>query len=100
MLNSSTASLNARWTWGPRAGTVKLASLVIVGLGDTLGVIAVEGKVEESFDDLVRNWNTSASKQCRLVGLCATLGLDAGRVGNIRYQLIHRTASAVYEAKR
>lgn len=74
--------------------------MVIVGLGDTLGVIAVEGKVEESFADLIGNWNTSASKQCRLDGLCATLGLDAGRVGNIRYQLLHRTASAVYEAKR
>jgi hypothetical protein len=56
--------------------------------------------VEESFADLVGNWNTSASKQCRLDGLCATLGLGAGCVGNIRYQLLHRTASVVYEAKR
>ena len=74
--------------------------MVIVGLGDTLGVIAVEGKVEESFAELVSDWNTTASKQRRLDGLCSTLGLDVANVGNIRYQLLHRTASAVYEAKR
>jgi hypothetical protein len=74
--------------------------MVIVGLGETLGVIAVEGKVDESFADLVVNWNTSASKQCRLDGLCTTLGVESGDVGHVRYQLLHRTASAVYESKR
>lgn len=74
--------------------------MVVVGLDETLGVIAVEGKVEESFADFVVDWNTTPSKQHRLEGLCRTLGLDAACVGNIRYQLLHRAASAVYEAKR
>ena len=30
--------------------------MVIAGLGDELGIIAVEGKVEESFAELVRDW--------------------------------------------
>lgn len=74
--------------------------MVIAGLGDKLGIIAVEGKVEESFAELVAHWNGTTGKQCRLEGLCETLGLDAAQVGGIRYQLLHRTASAIYEAKR
>jgi hypothetical protein len=34
------------------------------------------------------------------VRLCATLGLNTSDVGGLRYQLLHRTASAVYEAQR
>ena len=32
--------------------------------------------------------------------MCEQLGLDETLPGNIRYQLLHRTASAVIEAKR
>ncbi len=74
--------------------------MVIAGLDDELAIIAVEGKVEESFDQLVANWNGTSGKQNRLEHLCGTLGLDVGHVGSIRYQLLHRTASAIYEAKR
>lgn len=74
--------------------------MVIAGLSNELGVIAVEGKVDESFADPVIKWNTSAGKQNRLVGLCSTLGLDHAQVGQVRYQLLHRTASAILEAKR
>jgi hypothetical protein len=74
--------------------------MVVAGLGEELGIIAVEGKVEESFADLVCDWNNSEGKQRRLEGLCATLRLDPSRVGQLRYQLLHRTVSAVYEAKR
>ena len=74
--------------------------MVIAGLDDELGIIAVEGKVEESFAELVADWNSTPGKQRRLERLCETLGLDAARVGSIRYQLLHRTASAIYEAKR
>ena len=74
--------------------------MVVAGLDDTLGIIAVEGKVEESFADCVGDWNTTPGKQRRLEGLCGTLGLDIASVGAIRYQLLHRTASAIYEAKR
>ena len=74
--------------------------MVIAGFDDKLGIIAVEGKVEESFAELVADWNRTPGKQRRLEELCKTLGLDAAQVGGIRYQLLHRTASAIYEAKR
>ncbi len=64
-------------------------------------VIAVEGKVDEPFGDLVSTWNDgSASKERRLKALCYSLGLRVADVGGIRYQLLHRTASALYEAQR
>jgi hypothetical protein len=74
--------------------------MVIAGLKDELAIIAVEGKVEESFAELVSDWNSTPGKQHRLECLCETLGLDADQVGGIRYQLLHRAASAIYEAKR
>ena len=74
--------------------------MVIAGLDDALGIIAVEGKVEEPFAEIVADWNTSPGKRYRLKGLCSTLGLDIACVGHLRYQLLHRTASAIYEAKR
>ncbi|MBP0465882.1 hypothetical protein J5Y09_18290 [Roseomonas sp. PWR1] len=64
-------------------------------------VVAVEGKAEEVFGPTVVEWdNGSPNKQVRLRSLCDTLGLDAAAVGSIRYQLLHRTASAIYEAQR
>src|ERR1039458_2118277 len=33
--------------------------MVVAGLGNELGIIAVEGKVEESFAELVQDWNTT-----------------------------------------
>jgi hypothetical protein len=75
--------------------------MVIVGIGDTIAVLAVEGKVDETLGQLVSEWSDgSAGKAVRLRGLCSTLGLDINSVGNLRYQLLHRTASAIYEAKR
>jgi hypothetical protein len=74
--------------------------MVVVALGGELGIIAVEGKVEESFAEIVNDWNNTPGKQKRLTGLCETLGLDVSQAGRLRYQLIHRTASAVIEAKR
>jgi hypothetical protein len=74
--------------------------MVVAGLGDELGIIAVEGKVEESFAEPVRQWNDSPGKRARLEGLCASLGLGPTCVDNLRYQLLHRTASAIYEARR
>lgn len=74
--------------------------MVIAGLNDGLGIIAVEGKVEESFAEPVAQWNNTPGKQHRLERLCRTLGLEPSLVGGLRYQLLHRTASAIYEAKR
>ena len=63
--------------------------------------MAVEGKVRESFDETVAEWlgEGSANKEARLAGLSTILGLRS-IPGDIRYQLIHRAASAVLEARR
>ena len=75
--------------------------MVIAALDNQLGVIAVEGKVDEPFGDLVSHWNDDTpAKKARLFGLCSTLALEPNDVGSLRYQLLHRTASAVYEAQR
>ncbi|QDZ06316.1 hypothetical protein FPZ24_01555 [Sphingomonas panacisoli] len=76
--------------------------LAIVGIVDRLGVLAVEAKVDEGFDKTVDEWRSgsSAGKEARLQKLCALFGLDPQAVGHLRYQLFHRTASAIIEAKR
>ena len=74
--------------------------MVVAGLKSELAILAVEGKAEESFADLVSEWNDSPGKQLRLEHLCRTLGLDPASIGHLRYQLFHRTASAIYEAQR
>lgn len=75
--------------------------MVIASIDNQLAIIAVEGKVEETFGSLVSDWNNGSSgKVRRLEALCRTLGIDLSRCASLRYQLLHRTASAVYEAKR
>jgi len=74
--------------------------LALVQLADGYGVIAVEGKAREPFGQLVSEWNDGPGKQTRLDGLCEQLGLDSSGVGVIRYQLLHRTVSALLEARR
>jgi hypothetical protein len=66
-----------------------------------LVAITIEGKVNESFDRTVAEWlrTDSKGKRDRLKFLCEQLGL-AKIPDNIRYQLLHRTASAIIEAKR
>jgi hypothetical protein len=58
--------------------------------------IMVEGKVSESFGPTVEQWRyeASAGKHERLNFLLRTVGRDAAPVGAIRYQLLHRAASA------
>ena len=64
--------------------------------------ISVEGKVSESFDKTIRKWSKQASpgKQKRIQYLCDQLGLEQPLPDDIMYQLVHRTASAIIEAKR
>ncbi|WP_164155262.1 DUF6946 family protein [Sandarakinorhabdus rubra] len=79
--------------------------MAIVGLEDGIGILAVEAKVDEPFGPTVREWlqakdRDASQKSERLASLCALLGLKAADVGQLRYQLLHRTASAVLEARR
>lgn len=64
--------------------------------------IMVEGKVNESFGPTIEEWRTEASsrKKTRLSFLLRTLGLPKQIDGSIRYQLLHRAASAVIEGQR
>ncbi|HUU28290.1 MAG TPA: hypothetical protein VM123_10795 [archaeon] len=64
--------------------------------------IAVEGKVEESFDKVVGKWKAKASpgKLIRLTYLADILGLHEPIPDSVYYQLLHRTASAIIEAER
>jgi len=63
--------------------------------------IAVEGKVNESFGPPLSEWLADASegKRRRLDLICKLLGISTPP-GRTRYQLLHRTASAVLEAQR
>jgi hypothetical protein len=67
-----------------------------------LVTIMVEGKVAEPFGDTLEIWLKDASegKKKRLNFLCDVLGLANEPPLNVRYQLFHRTASAIIEAKR
>lgn len=64
--------------------------------------IAVEGKVSESFGPTVAKWSTGMSegKRKRLDFIREELGIVREIPGNVRYQLLHRTAAAVIEARR
>jgi hypothetical protein len=78
--------------------------LAILRLPNEIAIMAVEGKVDESFGPLVSDWlreaTPSSKKAARLVRLSQTLGIDVSDCETLRYQLLHRTASAVYEARR
>ena len=64
--------------------------------------LAVEGKAGETFAETIGDWRKEASvgKETRLTYLCEQLGLAGGVNDTIRYQLMHRTASALIEAER
>lgn len=64
--------------------------------------VMVEGKVSESFGPTIAEWrkDASAGKEERLSFLLRTLVLPNGLNGTHRYQLFHRSASAVLEGER
>ena len=75
---------------------------VLAAGSDGLVSIAVEGKVSESFDLPVdeRFAEPTEGQSTRLEFLLSLLELERSAVGGIGYQLLHRTASAVLEARR
>jgi hypothetical protein len=74
--------------------------------GDDLVSLAVEGKAGEPLDDLVAKWllrekaGERSRKPKRLAALQRLLAIPDADVSGIRYQLLHRTASAILEAER
>jgi len=76
-------------------------AFVLARTPEGLVSITVEGKVAESFGPTLGEWNThTKGKTIRLKYLLKQLGLTAEIDPAIRYQLLHRSASAVIEAKR
>lgn len=79
------------------------SDLFVLAVGNgQLVCIMVEGKVSEPFGDSIGDWKAQSkgSRQRRLSYLCQLLGLNIATVDHIRYQLLHRTASALIEAGR
>lgn len=78
--------------------------LFVLAKGDNqLVAITVEGKVDEPFGDgSVSEWLRDASegKKERIGFICDTLGVATDAVGHVRYQLLHRTVSAVLLARQ
>jgi hypothetical protein len=64
--------------------------------------ITVEGKVNETFDKTTKEWfeDETKGKRVRFEFLNQTLEIDIPSDSSIRYQLLHRAASAVIEAER
>lgn len=64
--------------------------------------ISVEGKVDESFGPALSKWLKGASKGKlkRLAAIQGLLGLAGELPETTRYQLLHRSASAILEAQR
>jgi len=88
---------------GDRRGSATQTDLLaILGIRDELAVMAVEAKATESFGPLVSEWigEGGEGKEDRLKRLCDLLGFDRANVGDLRYQLFHRTAAAILEARR
>lgn len=70
--------------------------------GSGLVSMAVEGKAGESFASTIGEWLREASdaKKVRLEYLCRVLQINHPPATTLRYQLFHRTASALIEAER
>jgi len=75
--------------------------LALIATAHGFAVVGIEGKANEPFGQLVRDWRDGGQgKETRLGVLCETLDLDFDAVGPLRYQLLHRTVATIYEAQR
>lgn len=77
---------------------------VLARANNELVAIAVEGKVSEDFGPLVSEWLNIKDKKTnrpeRLNFLVKKINIEGKDIRDIRYQLIHRTASSIIEAER
>ncbi len=73
----------------------------LIRLGAATCALAVEAKVNETFGPTLADWQATPSpgKALRLDSICQMLGLS-DPAPDLRYQLFHRTAAAVVEARR
>jgi hypothetical protein len=75
--------------------------MVFLGTHSGLAILAVEGKVDEDFGPTVdaKRAEKSAGENARIEALESLLGFRHPTPGPTRYQLLHRTASAILTAK-
>jgi hypothetical protein len=73
----------------------------LVRVGDDTVALAVEAKVNESCDKMLAEWMATPSpgRVARLDHSCGLLGIT-NPPGELRCQLMHRTAAAIIEARR
>lgn len=73
----------------------------LLKINSGFAVLGIEGKVNESFGELVSEWNDySPGKLRRLAGLIERLGLrPSNALGVLRYQLFHRTVATLLECE-
>lgn len=76
--------------------------LALLGVENELAVLGVEAKVDESFGPIVSKWlsNDTGGKTHRLQRLCTLFKVRPEEVAGLRYQLLHRTAAVILEARR
>lgn len=77
--------------------------LLVCDLPPGLGVMAVESKAGESFGPRVCDWladDPSPGKDARWKWACEFFSVGAEACQQLRWQLFHRTASAIIEARR
>jgi hypothetical protein len=74
---------------------------ILAHSNEGLVTMAVEGKAGEAFGPTVSEWleNSTQGKEIRLEYVMERLELTERPPDHIRYQLLHRTASALSEAK-
>lgn len=87
---------------GARRGESQSDVFALLRAGDRTIAAAIEGKVDEPFDRRLGEWLVDASpgKRERLDFLCDLLSLNQPLPNDIHYQLLHRAAAAVIEARR
>jgi hypothetical protein len=71
--------------------------LLLLRTADRYVVVGIEGKAREGFEDTV---SARTRNQRRLDGLCRHLGINPDAVGDLKYQLLHRTVATLLEADR
>lgn len=76
----------------------------VLRVGESLVSMTIEAKAGEKLDNLVRDWlprnGEPSRKPERLAALQKELGVLGVDVAHLRYQLLHRSVSALLEAKR
>lgn len=87
---------------GAKRGESQSDVFALVRAGAKTVATTIEGKVDEPFDKPLGKWLTDASegKRTRLAYICDLLGLTQPLPHNVYYQLLHRAAAAVIEARR